>query len=159
MNRYSIALAVCFVSILPCAASAFPGPVGTGEACAFYDPVTGEIVISYNGINNWYIESATDSLTGASPAGLPLLGGLITDNDTRIGESSFLLGTVTDHDLGPVAAPGLSAADLTLTWTAGLGGAIQQINFAEKIPEPTAIALTAIGLLTFCTYRRKRTEY
>ena len=48
------------------------GSQGTGSASAIYDPATGEIVVTVDGVNNWYIESATAGLTLSVAAGLGL---------------------------------------------------------------------------------------
>ena len=45
-------------------------------------------IVIHGGVNNWYVEQLGDSvMTGDAPLGLPSAGGLVTDNDTRIGET------------------------------------------------------------------------
>ena len=45
---------------------AAPGPAPNGTALAEYNWQTGEITVSINGVNNWYIESVSSSFTGAT---------------------------------------------------------------------------------------------
>lgn len=131
-----------------------PGPAGPGTAVAEYDPTTGQIIVSVDGVNNWYVESASSSLTGDGPAGLPNNGGLVTDNDTRIGESGFALFSFTDLDLGSVAALGLLEGDLTINWNAGLGQPLQTV-LVSIVPEPTSLALAGLGLCSVLISRRR----
>lgn len=137
MNRVTLTVALLAVVSMTTSALAVPGAAPASTAIADYDPATGQIVVSYNNVNNWFIESSTNSLTGAAAMNLPQFGGLVTDNNTRIGESGFAVATHTNVDLGNVAATGLPEAggfstDLTITWNAGLGTPDQT--------EPLAIA-------------------
>jgi len=129
-----------------------PGPPG-GTVSAEYDPVTGQIIVSVNDVNNWYIESASSSLTAAAPSNLPGAAGLVTDHDTRIGETASGVFTYTDVDLGFIAAPGLPVDDLTIYWNAGFGVSLQS---KLVVPEPTTVALTALGILGIGFRRRKK---
>ena len=122
---------------------------------ATYDPSTGEITISVSGLINWYIESASMGLTGDTPAGLPGGAGLVTDNDTRIGESAFAQFAY-DLNLGNVAETGLPWNDLTLHWNASLGGALQStpvLPFGGFIPEPTGLVLLVVGVMGLGCFR------
>ena len=126
MKYSKFALALTYLALMVANAYSAPGPAAIGKAIAEYDPATGSISVSFDHVNNWYIESASMSMTGNAPINLPQLGGLITDNDIRIGESAFAVGTAVDIDLGNVAATGLPSfngkiPDLTIHWNAGLG--------------------------------------
>ena len=102
-------------------------------ASALYDPVTGQISVSVQNVNNWYIESASNSFTRDEPLGLPAASGLVTNNDTRIGEANIGIFSY-DLNLGKVAKPGLRAYDLTLHWNPGFGQPAHSINFGPDPP-------------------------
>lgn len=118
------------------------GPVdaikGAGVASASYDPATGAIQVDVNQVVNWYVESASAGLTGLAPSGLEAANRLITDNDSRIGQTS-LSPFSYQANLGAVARTGLAAGDLTLYWNAGLGEALQSAPLSI-VPEPTFAA-------------------
>jgi len=123
---------------------------------AIYDFVTGEISITTfgGGVVNWYVESASSGLTGSAPAGIPAGGGLLTDNDTRIGESAFAPFSYS-VELGAVAATYLPEGDLTINWNYNLGDSTQS-SVVKIIPEPTTFALAALGLCSVVAARRRR---
>ena len=108
-------------------AFALPGAAPTDSAIGEYDPATGQIVVSINGVNNWWVERVGYSaMTGDDPSGLPTSGGLVSNNDVRVGESSFTVDTFTDLNLGNIAEPNIPAdGSLQIFWNAGLG-AIQE---------------------------------
>ena len=110
------------------------GDPGPGMAYAGYFPATGEIVVSINGVNNWYIESASGALTGSEPIFGTIPGALITNDDNFIGETSFATATAIDHSLGNVTAAGIEYGDLTLNWNAGLGMPLQTVAFGPRRP-------------------------
>ena len=125
-------------------------------AYAKYDPATGQIVVSVDGVNNWYLESASFSLTGDEPSGLPADGGLVTNHDQRIGESSLNLFNY-EVNLGYVAEPGLPEDDLVIFWSEGLGEPEQSIpvSYGSIVPEPTSMLLTVLGFVCVGWTRRK----
>jgi hypothetical protein len=123
-----------------------PGPAGAGQAIAEYNKLTGEIIVSVNGVNNWYLESQSGGFgpPGSAPLNLPKAGGLVTDNNTRVGESTLLsLMTYTDVNLGNVAKPNLT--DLKIFFNTGLGQPLQQ-GTINVVPEPTTFAMLGTGL-------------
>ena len=133
-------------------------PAGPNSATGHYDPATGEIEVDVNGVVNWYVENVgSASMTGDAPAGLPQAPGLVTDNDTRVGESAFAPFAYSQN-LGNIAAAGLpDAGTLTIFWNASLGGALQSapLNYIA-IPEPTSLALAGLALCGVMATRRRR---
>ena len=116
-----------------------PGPAPPGKAIAQYDITTGEIVVSIDGVNNWYIESASNGLTGDVPILGLVPGALPSDTDSIIGETAFAVATAIDHSLGNVAATFLPGDDLTINWNAGLGAPLQtQRIYGPLTPPPFA---------------------
>lgn len=97
------------------------------SATAEYNPNTGEISVSADSVVNWYVQSGSSALTGDAPAGIPNAGGLLTDNDTRIGESDFNEFGY-DVDLGAVAETSLDPNDLSIKWNSFLGDPTQSAS-------------------------------
>jgi len=131
---------------------------GAGTAAAHYDAATGEIEVDVNGVVNWYVEQVgSQSMTGDAPAGLPLAPGLVTDNDTRIGESAFAPFSYSQN-LGNVAATGiLDDGSLQIFWNESLGGALQSaLVHIHPVPEPTTLALAGLALCGVMASRRRR---
>lgn len=124
-----------------------------GTAAAEYNPATGSISVAANDVVNWYIQSASGAMTGAAPTGLPGGGGLVTDNNSRVGETS--LGKFSyNKDLGAVAAPGLADGDLTIYWNSALGTALQSQPVAI-VPEPLTASWLLVGsLMAWAAVRR-----
>ena len=122
---------------------------------AVYDPVTGNIEVTVDSVVNWYVEKVGDAvMTGAAPVGLPGGGGLVTDNDVRIGETAFAPFSYA-QDLGPVAQTGLPGdGSLVVFWNASLGGALQ--SAPVEVPEPTSLALAGLAICGVVATRRRR---
>lgn len=140
---------------------AFPGPAPPGTAIADYNPLTGEIAVSINGVITWHIDSLSSSLTGDEPSHTPIIPDSIPVNeDDRIGELYFLVATGTNVSLGNVAATGLPLSDLTISWVPGLGlplfSAPVSYDFLPLVPEPTTLTLAAFSLFGLCCRRRNR---
>jgi len=131
------------------------GPAGAGEVTAHYDPATGEIEVDVNGVVNWYVEDVgSAAMTGDAPVGLPQAPGLVTDNDTRIGESAFAPFSYSQN-LGNVAATGLANdGSLQVFWNASLGGELQSAAITF-VPEPTTLALAGFALCGALATRRR----
>jgi len=161
MKRFAIALTFVSVFFLSSNAVASLPPASPGTAAFSYNPGTGEICVSVNSVVNWYVEHVGySSMTGDAPSGLPLAPGLVTDNDTRIGESAFAPFSY-DVNLGNVAAAGLfDDGDLLIFWNASLGGELHsETSFylsEENCPEPSTIALAGMGLFGLMAGRRRR---
>jgi len=155
MFRFICVVLLCLISV---PAHALVGVADPNSVIADYDPATGAITVSYNGVNNWYVESVTASLTGNSPLSLPLMPGLVSDNDFRVGESGFALATYTGADLGPIAATGLDISDLTVYWNAGLGSTLESAPVTlfggPVVPEPSTGLLALLSILGISMIRR-----
>jgi len=121
MKHLTTAVALVVLLVLANSAQAGPGLAPSGTVLAEYDWLTGELVVSVTDVNNWYIQSASDGLTGSEPVGLPAAGGLVSNSDNIIGETSFSTYSYTDLNLGNVAAANLPFGDLTISSNAGLG--------------------------------------
>ena len=127
-------------------------------ALVFYDPTTGEITVSVEGVINWYIESESLGFTGDDPVGIPASGGLVSDTDGIIGETKFSHMSYTVN-LGNVAETSLPHGDLSVFWNTGLGEPLLSTSVvytsSTEIPEPTALALTSLAALALLTLRRR----
>ena len=137
--------------------SAFAIPMALpGDARAEYNPATGNIQISANSILGWYVEHVGhESMTGDAPMGLPNGFGLVTDNDTRIGESWFSPSSA-DVNLGNVAALGIpDDGSLKIFWNESLDFPIWNVE-VDFVPEPTAAALALLGLCSLIPIRCPR---
>lgn len=150
------AVMLALVAASAAQAQMIPGPTPPGTVKAFYNPATGGIYVSVNSVLSWYIESATDAMTG-QPAILPdVTGGLNTDNDARVGQSSFgAQFSYENHFLGRVAAPGLPFSSLVLRSSAGFGQS-EMTGGPILIPEPSSVALAAAAMLSLLRRRRTR---
>lgn len=159
---FAVLLSVAFSNNLHAFVVTGPGPAPDGTAIAEYDPATGEITVSVTNIVNWFVESSSSSLTGpddAAPA-LPQAGGLVGDNDIRIGETVLGIPMIyTDINLGQVAQSGLPVGDLNIFWNPSFGvGPFSQpvVYLGQPVPEPASLVLAAFGLLGMFYFRRHR---
>ncbi|MFO8015421.1 MAG: hypothetical protein R6X20_19225 [Phycisphaerae bacterium] len=139
-----------------------PMPVGAGippgTATGTYDPSTGEVVLSADGIKFLYIY-AEGLLTGEDPD-LSFLNlsadSALDDHDNMIGYLDMENAqTFTDASLGNVAALGLGEGDLTLTYQASLTSGNQVTVPLTIVPEPATLALAALGLTRILLRRRR----
>lgn len=122
-----------------------------GSAAAEYHVGTGEIKVHANNVVNWYIQSTSNGLTGAAVGDLPGPG-LVTDNNSRVGETA--LGKFAyEANLGNVAAAGLPQGDLTIYWNSDLGRPLQSAP-VQYVPEPAGCVLVGATLLGFAFRRR-----
>ncbi|MEO2050074.1 MAG: PQQ-dependent sugar dehydrogenase [Pirellulales bacterium] len=147
---------VMFAALVGDLSPASQGTISQGLGTAEYDPSTGNIVVTVDNVNNWYVESASSSLTGYTLAALPDTNGLSTDNSQRVGESSLDLFSFVNKDLGSIAAVGLPPGDLKIFWNAGLGQPVEMLpviyldlSLVELVPEPTALSLLLFALFGF----------
>lgn len=153
-----VSIASCLFAIVAASADeaqAFPGPTPPGTVKALYNPATGDIHVSVNSVLSWYVESKSVALTGA-PAILPAIAGTLkTDNDARIGQSSFGAKlSYQDHNLGPVAATGLRLREFYLRWSTDFGAPEQEIQF--PVPEPAGVTLAGFAAAALVALRRRR---
>lgn len=131
-----------------------PGPAERQKATAEYIQSTGEIIVSANEVTVWYLQSASEGLTGAEPVGIPIAGALLTNTNGRIGEVSLGFLTFTNVNLGPVAAENLTCDDLTIYWGSGLGRPIESQSVNCTVPEPGVTILAAFGILCLLSLHR-----
>lgn len=161
MNRFAVALAL--VAVLSVSNEALATPIAPiGEVRGEYDPNTGNIEISINSVVNWYVEHVGfASMTGDAPAGLPAGGGLVSDNDLRIGETNLSFSMTYGVDLGNVAILGIpDNGTLRVFWNTSSGVPVQDFAVAF-IPEPSTFTMIALGLFGFgvmATGRRRAME-
>ena len=132
-----------------------PSP-GAGDATAAYNPGTGLIEISADGVVNVFVESASGALTtgaaDAAPAGL-----LVSDNASRVGLTGF--GGINVTNWKSQNTPGLAKEDLSLVVGPALGvpsvsHAADTANF-EYVPEPATSSLLVLGLLGWAAASRR----
>ena len=111
--KYPMRLHTLFTIVLTLVAAMSIAEVSHATASATYDPATGEIAVSVTAVSNWYVTSASESMTGSAAGAdsLPLAGGFLSDSDIRIGE--WLPGGNFSYnvDLGAVAATDLPEGD------------------------------------------------
>ena len=126
-----------------------------GEATAAYNPASGLIEISANGVVNAFVESASGSLTPGNadpaPAGL-----LASDNASRVGLTGF--GGINVTNWKSQNTPGLAADDLTLVVGPALG--VPSVSYRAgsanfSIPEPATAGLLGLGLCGLLLARRR----
>ena len=143
MNCFMVLFVVVAEHLISGAAWALPGVAPSGEALAEYDPATGEIVVSFTDIINWYVEDLDGNMmTGDAPLGLPSSGGLLSDSDTRVGESNFSPFSVTNLNLGNIAQSGLGDdGSLQIIWNTNFGSPIEsrRIDFLGTNILPIAL--------------------
>lgn len=129
----------CFAIVFTIAAAfAFANNANAGVT-ASYVTGTGEISVDVDNVVNWYVEQVGGTAMTGPAAGtdtLPLAAGLVTDNDTRIGESAFApFSYITS--LGAVAATGLpDDGTLRVFWNDFLGAPLADAAISFGIDPP-----------------------
>ncbi len=142
MPRFKILLAALSLFLFSAEAHAFLGPAPVATAIADYDPATGQISVSINGVNNWWVQSLSSGLTGDEPSHSPLIPvSLQTNNDEIFGETAFAVASATDVSLGNVAALNLPAGDLFINWSIGLASGPFQL--------PVSYVFNPIGMTNY----------
>jgi len=127
--------------------TADPGTADPGTATAQYDARSGGMIVTVNGVVNWYIQSLSGGFTGDPPSGLAEEGRMLTDNDFQIGETTFFSGiSYADLDLGLVSQTGLAESDIAIWYQTNLGDPLTA-GTVHYLPEPDAMVLLLIGLL------------
>lgn len=136
-----------------------PGPAPNQNTIGGYNPATGQIIVSVNNVLSWYIESSSGAMTGAAATLPPIGGALNTDNDARIGQSSFgATLTYADANLGLVAALGKDLSDFVIKSSAAFGAPeVTGQMVLLGVPEPASAAMAALAGIAMVGYgRRKR---
>ena len=123
-------------------------------AGATYDPDTGEIVVSATDVEYLRIDGP-GLLTGDNPDWSFLIGGYVADEcDSFTGFWAMNNSqTFSDQSLGNVAVTGLACGDLMLVYEGAFGSG--QVT-VPVVPEPTGLALLAIGAAVALKRRRER---
>jgi hypothetical protein len=143
----------------PYAAVAKGGTYGDGQTSITYDPTTGAVGVDAPAgtqLTSVNIDSAARIFTGDPAQNLG--GSFDNDSDNNIFKATFgsSFGSLS---FGNVAQRGLSedfvANDLTVVGSLAGGGALGNVDLIY-IPEPSALALTVLGLLGLIAFARRR---
>jgi hypothetical protein len=135
------------------------GRQGDGQTSVGYNPTTGELFVDAPAgtqLTSINIDSATRIFTGAAAQNLG--GSFDNDSDNNIFKATFgsSFGSLS---FGNVAQPGLSQdlllGDLTVVGSLAGGGALGDVDLIY-IPEPSSLALSAIGVLAVTWVLRLR---
>ena len=131
---------------------AAPLPPAEAWAAATYDPSTGEIVVSAAGVEYLRIDGP-GLLTGEEPDWSFLTGGLPDSCSDFTGFWAMNSPqTFSDQSIGNVAATGLAYGDLMLVYQ----GTIDSTQVTVPVvPEPTGLALLALGAAVALRRRRE----
>lgn len=131
------------------------GPADPGTVRATLDVTTGELVVSANGVVNWFIEHPSPVF----PAPLVPKGGAPGDHFDpppyrRVGETNLHPFSYENHNFGAVTAPGVSC-QFTLAWNSALGSPLQN-GTVRCVPEPGVTSLWIGGLVALSFRRRSQ---
>ena len=135
------------------------GQAGDNNPDIIYDPATGDIKISpdgVNGINSIVLQSVAGIFTGSPPT-FPGSSFFTTDSDKEVSQTFFQPAmTNAPFDMGNIAQTGLSQSFLLgdLTMTGGSTGA-SNFQFTLITPEPASIGLLGIGAVGLLIRRRR----
>jgi len=130
--------------------------VSPTTAAGTYDPATGEIVLSADGIE-YLMVSGEGLLKGPDNPDWSFLTGGFVDDDCDDFLGFWAMNnpqTFSDASIGLVATPGLAEGDLTLTYQAGFTSPQVTVPLTV-VPEPATLVLVAAGL-TAAALRRRR---
>jgi len=130
-------------------------PVSPGTAAGSYDPATGEIILSADGIE-YLMVSGQGLLNGAEAPDWSFLTVGFVDDDCDDFLGFWAMNnpqTFGDESIGLVAALGLADGDLTLTYQAGFTSPQVTVPLTV-LPEPATVALVAAGLTAAVLRRR-----
>ncbi len=139
------------------------GPIEPGTAAAEYNPATGEVKVTVDGVMNWsltsdglFAGSDLDALQDVLPLGDA--ANLVSANPNTVGEglpggSPF---SYQEVDLGQIVEPGTDAGSLQLVFVSGFGSE-PQIGSINVVPEPGSLMiLLSGGLALLWIWRRRR---
>jgi hypothetical protein len=142
----------------PYAAVRRGGTAGDGQTSITYNPATGELGVDApagTNLTSVNIDSAARIFTGAPAQNLG--GSFDNDSDNNIFKATFgsSFGSLS---FGAVAQPGLAESfvlgDLTVVGSLAGGGALGDVDLIY-IPEPSTVALLAIGVIAMAARRWK----
>ena len=110
-----------------------------GFAQAIYHRHSGDLQVTVDDVVNWFVISASHGLTGEPIDTAQLAGGLISDNDRLVGETSLESFSYRQANIGPVAAAGLAEGDLSLRFVSELGTPEQHGAVFIRTDRPTGM--------------------
>jgi hypothetical protein len=143
----------------PYAAVRANGQAGDGQTSVVYNPGTGELAVDAPAgvhLTSINIDSASGIFTGQAAQNLG--GSFDNDADNNIFKATFgsSFGSLS---FGNVAQSGLSeqfvSNDLTVVGSLAGGGALGDVDLIY-VPEPAALVLASLGLLSLLAARRSR---
>jgi len=156
-----------FTGPLDEAGGALGGPADAGDPAIpdlIYDATTGEVVFELDGaagLIGYSLKSAGGFLAGGHT---PILGGVTTSLTTELAEAALSTPGLP-ASIGFVFPLGMDLAALTAfltdnTVSTGLGAPLVPFDLVvvggAVVPEPSALLLSACGLLTLALYARRR---